>query len=88
MKFEYVVSGLTMGIDDLYYYAETAKPYIHRMNEKIISMDTKYDNQNMSILFNAHTEKRHGVTMNDTMKHSWNRIFADSGGLQLARTPK
>jgi len=88
MNFEYVISGLTMGIDDLYYNANTAAPYIHRMNEKIIDMDTKYDNQNMSILFNAHTEKRHGITMNDTMKHSWNRIFADSGGLQLARKPK
>ena len=88
MKFEYVVSGLTMGIDDLYYNANTAAPYIHRMNEKIIDMDTKYDNQNMSILYNAHTEKRHGITMTDTMSNSWHRIFADSGGLQLARTPK
>ena len=88
MNFEYVISGLTMGIDDLYYNANTAAPYIHRMNEKIINMDTKYDNQNMSILYNAHTEKRHGITMTDTMSHSWNRIFADSGGLQLARTPK
>ena len=37
----------------------------------------------MSILFNAHTERTHGVTMNDTMNHSWHRIFADSGGLQF-----
>ena len=68
MKFEYVISGLTMGIDDLYYNKNTAGPYIHHMNQKIINMDTKYNNQNMSILFNAHTEKRHGITMNDTMK--------------------
>ena len=85
MKFEYVISGLTMGIDDLYYNPKVAAPYIHHMNQKIIDMNEKYDNQNMSILFNAHTERTHGVTMNDTMNHSWHRIFADSGGLQLAR---
>ena len=87
MKFEYVISGLTMGIDDLYYNAEVAKPYIHHMNKKIQDMNAKYENQNMSILYNALTEKRHGITMTDTMSHSWHRIFADSGGLQLARTP-
>ena len=85
MKFEYVISGLTMGIDDLYYNPKVAAPYIHHMNDKIIDMNEKYDNQNMSILFNAHTERRHGITMNETMSHSWHRIFADSGGLQLAR---
>ena len=85
MKFEYVISGLTMGIDDLYYNPKVAAPYIHHMNQKIIDMNEKYDYQNMSILFNAHTERTHGVTMNDTMNHSWHRIFADSGGLQLAR---
>ena len=85
MKFEYVISGLTMGIDDLYYNPKVAAPYIHHMNQKIIDMNKKYDYQNMSILFNAHTERKHGVTMNDTMNHSWHRIFADSGGLQLAR---
>ena len=85
MKFEYVISGLTMGIDDLYYNPKVAAPYIHHMNQKIIDMNEKYDNQNMSILFNAHTERRHGITMNETMSHSWHRIFADSGGLQLAR---
>ena len=74
-----------MGIDDLYYNPKVAAPYIHHMNQKIIDMNEKYDNQNMSILFNAHTERTHGVTMNDTMNHSWHRIFADSGGLQLAR---
>ena len=87
MKFEYVISGLTMGIDDLYYNAEVAKPYIHHMNQKIQDMNNRYENQNMSILYNALHEKRHGVTMTETMSHSWNRIFADSGGLQLARTP-
>ena len=39
MKFEYVVSGLTMGIDDLYYNEEVAKPYINHMNQKIIELD-------------------------------------------------
>ena len=87
MNFEYVISGLTMGIDDLYYNPKVAAPYIDHMNQKIIDMNEKYDNQNMSILFNALTERKHGVTMNDTMSHSWHRIFADSGGLQLARTP-
>ena len=85
MKFEYVISGLTMGIDDLYYNSKVAAPYIHHMNDKIIDVDNKYDNQNLSLLFNAHTEKRHGITMNDTMSGSWHRLFADSGGLQLAR---
>ena len=88
MNFEYVVSGLTMGIDDLYYNEEVAKPYINHMNEKISNIDNKYDNHSLSLLFNAHTEKRHGVTMTKTMAHSWHRIFADSGGLQLARTKK
>ena len=88
MNFEYVVSGLTMGIDDLYYNEEVAKPYINHMNEKISNIDNKYDNHSLSLLFNAHTEKRHGVTMTKTMAHSWHRIFADSGGLQLARTKR
>jgi hypothetical protein len=88
MKYEYVVSGLTMGIDDLYYNEEVAKPYINHMNQKIIDLDKRFDNQNLSILYNAHQERRHGVTMTDTMSNSWNRIFADSGGLQMARTKK
>ena len=45
MKFEYVISGLTMGIDDLYYNPKVAAPYIHHMNQKIIDMNEKYDNQ-------------------------------------------
>jgi len=85
MKFEYVVSGLTMGIDDLYYNPIVASPYIDHMNEKITNINNKYDRQNLSLLFNAHTEKKHGMTMNDTMPNSWNRLFCDSGGLQLAR---
>ena len=88
MKFEYVVSGLTMGIDDLYYNEEVAKPYINHMNQKIIELDKRFDNQNLSILYNAHQERRHGVTMTETMSDSWHRIFADSGGLQMARTKK
>jgi hypothetical protein len=88
MNFEYVISGLTMGIDDLYYNPKVAAPYIHHMNKKIQDMDTKYEDQNMSILHNALTERRHGITMKETMGQSWHRIFADSGGLQLARTPK
>ena len=35
MNFEYVISGLTMGIDDLYYNPKVAAPYIHHMNKKI-----------------------------------------------------
>jgi len=85
MNFEYVISGLTMGTGDLYYNPKVAAPYIHHMNKKIIDMNEKYDDQNMSILHNAHTERRHGITMNETMSRSWNRIFADSGGLQLSR---
>ena len=88
MKFEYVVSGLTMGIDDLYYNEEVAKPYINHMNQKIRELDKRFDNQNLSILYNAHQERRHGVTMTETMSDSWHRIFADSGGLQMARTKK
>ena len=56
MNLEYVISGLTMGIDDLYYNPKVAAPYIHHMNNKIQSMNNKYDNQNISILFNALTE--------------------------------
>ena len=88
MNFEYVVSGLTMGIDDLYYNEKVAAPYIKHMNEKISKLDSMFDNQNLSILYNAHQERKHGVTMMDTMHHSWHRIFADSGGLQMARTSK
>ena len=77
-----------MGIDDLYYNPKVAAPYIHHMNKKIQDMDTKYEDQNISILHNALTERRHGITMKETMDQSWHRIFADSGGLQLARTPK
>ena len=35
MNLEYVISGLTMGIDDLYYNPKVAAPYIHHMNKKI-----------------------------------------------------
>ena len=70
MKFEYVVSGLTMGIDDLYYNEEVAKPYINHMNQKIRELDKRFDNQNLSILYNAHQERRHGVTMTETMSDS------------------
>ena len=62
MNFEYVISGLTMGIDDLYYNPKVAAPYIHHMNKKIQDMNNKYDNQNMSILFNSLTDRKHGVT--------------------------
>ena len=46
MKFEYVVSGLTMGIDDLYYNPVVAEPYIKHMNQKITDLDARFDNQN------------------------------------------
>jgi len=88
MNFEYVVSGLTMGIDDLYYNETVAAPYINHMNQKIVDLDAKHDNQNLSLLYNAHQERKHGVTMTDTMPDSWHRLFADSGGLQMARTSK
>ena len=88
MKFEYVVSGLTMGIDDLYYNPVVAAPYIKHMNQKITDLDNMFDNQNLSLLYNAHQERKHGVTMTETMNDSWHRLFADSGGLQMARTKK
>jgi len=88
MKFEYVVSGLTMGIDDLYYNPLVAAPYINHMNQKIVDLDNMFDNQNLSLLYNAHQERKHGVTMTETMNDSWHRLFADSGGLQMARTSK
>ena len=88
MKFEYVVSGLTMGIDDLYYNPVVAAPYIKHMNQKITDLDARFDNQNLSLLYNAHQERKHGVTMTETMNDSWHRLFADSGGLQMARTKK
>ena len=88
MKFEYVVSGLTMGIDDLYYNPVVAEPYIKHMNQKITDLDNRFDNQNLSLLYNAHQERKHGVTMTETMNDSWHRLFADSGGLQMARTSK
>ena len=88
MKFEYVVSGLTMGIDDLYYNPVVAEPYIKHMNQKITDLDDRFDNQNLSLLYNAHQERKHGVTMTETMNDSWHRLFADSGGLQMARTSK
>ena len=88
MNFEYVVSGLTMGIDDLYYNPIVAAPYIKHMNQKITDIDNYFDNQNLSLLYNAHQERKHGVTMTETMNDSWHRLFADSGGLQMARTKK
>ena len=51
MKFEYVVSGLTMGIDDLYYNPVVAEPYIKHMNQKITDLDNRFDNQNLSLLY-------------------------------------
>ena len=81
MKVEYVVSGLTMGIDDLYFNPVGAEPYIKHMNQKITDLDARFDNQNLSLLYNAHQERKHGVTMTETMNDSWHRLFADSGGL-------
>ena len=54
MNFEYVVSGLTMGVGDLYHNKNTGKPYIEHMNKKVITLDNKFDNQNLSLLYNAH----------------------------------
>ena len=73
MNFEYVVSGLTMGIDDLYYNETVAAPYINHMNQKIVDLDAKHDNQNLSLLYNAHQERKHGVVMTETMPDSWHR---------------
>jgi|TARA_B110000858_G_scaffold169783_1_gene199143 hypothetical protein len=88
MNLEYVISGLTMGASDLYHSPQVSAPYIDHFNSKINSMNTKYSNQNISLLHNALTERKHGITMRQTMPTSWHRHFADSGGLQLARTPK
>ena len=88
MKFEYVVSGLTMGVSDLYSNPVSATPYKDHFNKKIVDLDTRYDNQNLSMLYNAHTERNHGTTMSDMMRSSWYRIHGDSGGLQMARTTR
>ena len=88
MKFEYVVSGLTMGVADLYSNPAVTTPFKEHFNKKIVDLDTRYDNQNLSMLYNAHTERNHGTTMSDMMRSSWHRIHGDSGGLQMARTTR
>ena len=88
MNFEYVVSGLTMGVGDLYHNKNTGKPYIEHMNKKVVTLDNKFDNQNLSLLYNAHKERKHGEYMRELMESSWYRIHGDSGGLQMARTKK
>ena len=88
MNFEYVVSGLTMGVGDLYHNKNTGKPYIKHMNKKVVTLDNKFDNQNLSLLYNAHKERKHGEYMRELMESSWYRIHGDSGGLQMARTKK
>jgi len=48
MNFEYVISGLTMGIDDLYYNPKVAAPYIHHMNK---NLDKLMDVTNSAVAF-------------------------------------
>ena len=88
MNLEYVISGLTMGASDLYHSPQVSAPYIDHFNSKINSMNTKYSNQNISLLHNAHKERKHGEYMRELMESSWYRIHGDSGGLQMARTKK
>ena len=66
MKFEYVVSGLTMGIDDPIIMKRSQTLY-QSHESKIRELDKRFDNQNLSILYNAYQERRHGVTMTETM---------------------
>jgi len=87
INFEYVISGMTMGTSNLYYDQSVLKPYVEVLNNKITFMDNKYDNQNISMLFNSHTEPSHGVAMHDLL-NAWHNLYADSGGLQLSRTKK
>ena len=87
INFEYVISGMTMGTSNLYYDQSVLEPYVEVLNNKITFMDNKYDNQNISMLFNSHTEPSHGVAMHDLL-NAWHNLYADSGGLQLSRTKK
>jgi len=87
MNFEYVISGMTMGTGDLYYKSSVLLPYVDVFNKKIKDIDDKYQNQNVSMLFNSHCEPKHGECIRELMP-SWYQHFADSGGLQLSRTKK
>ena len=85
INFEYVISGMTMVTSNLYYDQSVLVPYAEVFNNKIAYMNDKYDNQNISMLFNSHTEPSHGVAMHDYLPQ-WHNLYADSGGLQLSRT--
>lgn len=87
MNFEYVISGMTMGMNDLYNKVQVLEPYAETFNKKITHIDNKYSNQNLSMLFNSYCEPKHGETMR-TLMPSWHHHFSDSGGLQLSRTTK
>ena len=87
INFEYVISGMTMGTSNLYYDQSVLEPYVEVLNNKITFMDNKYPQQNISMLFNSHTEPSHGEAMHDLLNH-WHNLYADSGGLQLSRTKK
>jgi len=85
INFEYVISGMTMGTGDLYIKAPTLQPYAETFNRKIWHMNSKYDYQTCSMLFNSYTEPNHGEVIR-TLMPSWHHHFSDSGGLQLSRT--
>ena len=76
-----------MGTSNLYYDQSVLVPYAEVFNNNIAYMNDKYDNQNISMLFNSHTEPSHGVAMHDYLPQ-WHNLYADSGGLQLSRTKK
>lgn len=80
IKFEYVASGFS-------YFKINNKD---RFTDDIIdffkktyaSIDNQH-NHNISLLYNAYTEKNHGEMFKDTIKPHVHKIHADSGGLQM-----
>ena len=87
INFEYVISGMTMGMSDMYNKVEVLEPYADTFNKKVTHIDNKYSNQNVSMLFNSYCEPKHGETIRELMP-SWHHHFSDSGGLQISRSKK
>lgn len=85
MKLEYVLSGLTMAADAVYHKEEDLKDYPEKYFNKIIDRISSIG-IDVSLLYNAYTEPKHGETM--LGRTTFHRMFADSGGLQMITTKR
>jgi len=52
INFEYVISGMTMGMSDMYNKVEVLEPYADTFNEKVTHIDNKYSKTFLNKIIN------------------------------------